>query len=438
MKTRLKDRTADWLRALNARTAVLVGRGAELRLPRGWPEADASVYWWTHGEDATGVHVERADNIAQLPAAVRSAPVHIWTPPGETLLTHATLPTRSRTRILQALPFALEDQLLDEPENLHFAYVREADGRLAVAVTRRARLDNWLEILKSGGVRPASLSPANLALPLYPNAWSAAIVDDEIWVRSGEHTGFVCAATLDPPPLLLTALKEAAGQVAAPQQLIVFAPPPALDLDQWSAGLNLPVASEPDDFWRLARPPALSLLQSDYGQVAHFRQVTRPLRPAAIMLGIWVAAVLAMDVAEWVRLRHAHNANVAEMHDIFQRSFPEVKTVHDPAAQMRVQLEALQSRGGGAGDLLPLLSRIAPMLQKQEGRVKLNSVKYSERSLTLDVALPDYQALDAIKNALQAANLDVEVLAANGRGNEVDGRLRVQPGGSRAKPGQRS
>lgn len=438
MKTRLKDRTADWLRALNARTAVLVGRGAELRLPRGWPEADASVYWWMHGEDAAGRNEGRADNLARLPAALQAGPIHVWTPPGDTLLTRAQLPTRSRARILQALPYALEDQLLDEPENLHFAYVREPNGQLAVAVTQRARLDRWLDLLKSAGIRAASLSPGNLALPLYPDAWSVAVVDQEIWVRSGMHSGFVCAATLGAPPLLATALKEAAAQGAAPQQLIFMAPPPALDLDEWAAALNVPLVAHAEDFWRLAQPPALSLLQSDYGHAAHFRQITRPLRPAALMLGIWIVAVLALDIAEWARLRYEHNANVAEMRAIFQSSFPEVKTVLDPAVQMQRQLEALQSRGGGAGDLLPLLSRIAPTLQNQQGRVKLNSIKYNERSLTLDLALPDYQALDAMKNALQAANLDVEVLAANGRGNEVDGRLRVQAGGSRAKANQRS
>ncbi len=390
-------------------------------------------------DDSAGAGPARAENLAQLPASVRSASVHVWTPPGDTLLTRATIPTRSRARILQALPYALEDQLLEEPENLHFAYIREADNTLAVAVTQRARLNVWLDAVKSAGLRPASLCPGSLALPLYPQAWSVAFIGDELWVRTGEHDGFVSVATLDAPsPVLVAALKEAQARNVPPQRLVLYTPPPAFDAERWGAGLNVPLIVEATDFWRYAKPPALNLLQADFGHGAHLQQLGRPLRPAAIMLGVWLASMLIIDVAEWIRLRHDHSVYTQEMRDIFQRSFPEVKTVLDPAAQMQKQLEALQSRGGGPGDLLPLLTRIAPALQTQQGRVKLQGIKYTERSLTLEIALPDFQALDAMKNTLQAANLDVEVLAANGRGNEVEGRLQVRPSELKAKPRQRT
>jgi general secretion pathway protein L len=439
MKRRLKDRFIDGLRALNAGAVGLAGAGVHVRLPRGWPETDPSVRWWMRNGDSASAGAGRAENLAQLPAAVRSAPVHVWTPPGETLLTRATIPTRSRARILQALPYALEDQLLEEPENLHFAYVREADGSLAVAVTQRARLNIWLDILKGAGLRPASLCPGNLALPLYPQAWSVAFVDDELWVRSGEYDGFISVATLDaPPPVLVAALKEAQARNAPPQRLVLVAPPPTFDVERWGAGLDVPLMVEATDFWQHAKPSALSLLQADFGQGAHLQQLARPLRPAAIMLGVWLVAVVIVDVAEWIRLHHDHSVYTSEMHDIFQRSFPEVKTVLDPALQMQKQLEALQSRGGGPADLLPLLTRIAPALQTQQGRMKLQGIKYTERSLTLEIALPDFQALEAMKSTLQAANLDVEVLAANGRGNEVEGRLKVQPSELKAKPRQRT
>lgn len=436
MKPSLKDRLSTWRQAL-ASGPSLSARGSDVLLPRGWPDTNPSIYWWTRSTDGTNVTAGREENIAQLPPGVRSGPLNIWTPPGETLLTRANLPTRSRARILQALPYALEDQLLDEPENLHYAYVREADGQLAVAVTQRARLNSWLDIFKSAGVRPASVCPANLALPLYPHAWTAAFVDQDLWVRTGEHTGFVCLATATPPPLLATAIKEAAAQMAAPQRLVVFSPPSDFDAEQWSAQLHTPVMAEGGDFWRHAKPVALNLLQSDSSQAAHVRQILRPLRPAAIMLAVWVIAMWGMDFAEWLRLRQQHNQQTAEMRTIFQQSFPEVKTVLDPAAQMQKQMEILQSRGGGPADLLPLLSRVGPALQAQQ-RARLNGIKYGERMLTLEVVLPDYQALDAMKNSLQAANLDVEVVAANGRGNEVEGRLRIQPGGTKSKVRQRS
>jgi general secretion pathway protein L len=422
----MKTKVSDWLGAVSA-GPVQLRRGIELILPPGWPEKDPTLRWRNRSEGTDG----QVENVTQLPASARDLPVTVWTPAADTLLTRAVVPTRSRARILQALPYVLEDQLLDEPERLHFAYVREAGGALAVAVTQRARLNVWLDVLKGAGLRPTSLCPANLSLPLYPQAWSVAFTAKELWVRSGAHAGFVANPTADPPPLLVAALKEAAAQNLGPQRLVLFAAPAAVDPDAWSAAAALPVVVETRDLREVAVAPAINLLQADFSQAAQLRQLLRPLQPAGVMLAVWLAAVVVMDVAEWLRLRHQHNVYSAEMYEIFRQNFPDVKAVLDPAAQMRRQIEALQSRGAGPADLLPLLTRIAPTLKEQAAQIRLQSVKYSERSLTLELTLPNYQALDRIKNAFQAVHLDVEVLAANGRGNEVDGRLRLRPGSAK-------
>lgn len=411
-------------------------RRIALRLPRGWPETDPSVHWYAPGR-AGGEHAGRAESLAELPDFVRASPVHVWTPPAETLLTRASIPTRSRARILQALPFALEEQLLDEPDQLHFAYVHELDGTLAVAVTRRARLTLWADIFRGANIRAASLAPAVLALPLSSDAWSATFAEDEIWVRTGPFTGFVALADFAaPPPLLVTALREATEQNRAPKRLIIYRTPGAVDLGTWSDALGIPVITESSDFWDSAIVPSLNLLQAEFSASGgQLRQLARPLMPAAIMLAIWLIGTLTVDTIEWWRLRNSYNATMAEMNTLFLRHFPETKIVRDPAAQMQKGLEALQTRGGGPADMLPLLARVTPMLKSQQ-KIKLNGLRYGERSLTLDIALPDYQTLDAMKNNLQSANLDVEVQAANNRGGEIESRLRIQPAAAKSKPRQ--
>lgn len=428
MKTKASDRFNRWF---GAAPVALGGRGAELNLPPGWPEQNPTVRWWNRAEETNG----QVENVTQLPASVRALPVHVWTPAADTLLTNANIPSRSRARILQALPYALEDQLLDEPETLHFAYVREANGSLAVAVTRKARLNAWLETLKGANLRPASLCPANLALPLFPQAWSMAFADTELWVRSGPYSGFATWVATDPPPLLIAALKEAMERNHAPQRLVVFSAPAGLDPDAWSAALDLPVIVDTRDFRDLPTSPALNLLQADFGQTAHLRQMLRPLRPAMIMLAIWLGATLALDTTQWLQLRHTHNTYVAEMRRIYRQSFGTDSNY--PYEQMKKQMENLQSRGGAA-DLLPLLTRVAPTLKEQGDQVKLHSLKYSESGLTLELTLPNYQALDTVKNAFQAAKLDVEVLAANSRDGQVDGRLRVRASGAGVESRQKT
>jgi general secretion pathway protein L len=138
------------------------GDRLELWLPRDWPERDAELRW-RRTEAGGAVRQGSQRGLEGLPSA---AEVVVWTPAAETLLLRARLPTRSAAKIAQALPFALEDQLIDAPEKLHFAFTQEADGALAVAVTRRERMEGWLAALAAAGLAPARLAPATLSLPL--------------------------------------------------------------------------------------------------------------------------------------------------------------------------------------------------------------------------------------------------------------------------------
>src|SRR5262245_54425884 len=114
----------------------------ELWRPREWPATDTELRW-RRSEPGGAM---RQGSQRGLEGLAPAEEVIVWTPAAETLLLRARLPTRSASKIAQALPFALEDQLIDAPEKLHFAFTQEADGSLAVAVTRRERMEGWLEI----------------------------------------------------------------------------------------------------------------------------------------------------------------------------------------------------------------------------------------------------------------------------------------------------
>ena len=63
-------------------------------------------------------------------------------PATEVLLTDANVPIRNVTRLRQALPFALEEQVADDVSDLHFSIgKRGGNGALPVAVVRRDRLE---------------------------------------------------------------------------------------------------------------------------------------------------------------------------------------------------------------------------------------------------------------------------------------------------------
>jgi general secretion pathway protein L len=405
----------------------------DLLLPRGWPESASPVFWrWQRRGDQPQSGL--ANNLLQVPEAARGARAYVWTPAGDTVLTSATLPTRSRRKITQALPFALEDRLLGDPETLHFAYRNESDGSLSVAVTAQERLRHWTDSLAQAGIQPLMLCPATLLVPWALDCWSLLFAADEVLVRTGGASGFVTPLSLPtPPPLLVASLQEAARAQKSPESLVVFNAPAGFPAEAWSAQLQVPVRVEKESIWdKQAEPLApLNLMQGQFEQKGQISQSLRPYLPAAAMLLVWLLGNLGVGLSDWWKLRQQHQEYTREMSSLLLSSFPETKTVLDPAAQMQRSIDALLARTGKRDrDLLPMLYKTSTVL-RTDPRVRLRGLRYADHSLTLELTWPTPTTPDAIRAALEAAGLRAEVLAVTPHAGEVDGRVRLQPAAPR-------
>jgi len=412
-----------------AQTWTFVATGTlTLRLPRAWPAAGGLIDWWwrpAQGAPQQGT----VQDLSELPEFTRAGNVLAWTPGAETLFTRITLPTRSRAKILLALPYALEDQLLGEPESLYFTYRNLPDGSLAVAVTAQERFQGWLAAFKAAGLHLASLCPVTLKPPLEEGCWSIGFDADEVYVRSAELAGFACPLSPAAPPAALTAaLREARAQGQAPRELIVFNPPPQFERDAWAEALGVPLNVREQELWPAPGAAPFNLLQRDFAPSGELRQSLRAMRPAAIMLGVWLIAVLGLNLWQWWSLAGSQRAARAEMTELFKKSFPEAKTVVDPVLQMDRNLAILQANSGkiASSDMLSLLSKVAALLQGNP-QTKLRGLQYGDGALTLDLNFPDFQMMEVMKNAMATRGLQVEVLSANSRGTGVDTRLRLKP-----------
>lgn len=395
----------------------------ELWLPRDWPREDAEPRW---RRVASG---ERSREGRGLEGLAPAQEVAVWTPAAETLLLRAQLPTRSAAKIAQALPYALEEQLIEPPEQLHFAFANEADGALAVAVTQHERMGRWLAALKAAGLEPVRMAPVTLSLPLADRAWTLAFGESEMALRTGLHSGLGGPRELLPPAWLAAALADAKSENRAPERLLIVDPPPGLDLAAWRGALALPVealGAEP------AAVPAtsLNLLQQRYAPRGRMAGLWRPYVPAAALLAAWLAGTFVFDAIEWARLSSAARAGDQEMRALLLRSFPDTKTILDPAEQMRRGLETLIASTGAAApaDMLALLARALPAVER-EARVRLQGIEYAERALSLRLAAAETDT-ESVARALRARGLEVEVQRSGG-----EAQLRVRAPASAAAKG---
>ena len=407
------------------------GDTLELCLPRHWPDCDADVKWCLRANNEIKESGETRD-LTKLAGIRKNARVVAWIPASETLLTSTTVPTRSRNKILRALPYALEDQLIGEPEAQHYIYYPASDHRLDVAVISRKTIERWLKLLVDAGLAPALLAPANLGIPLSDNSWTLMYTDTEVWVRTKQFSGFVLPNDKDLSiPVLAAALKEADGKGCAPEKLVIINADDRFQSGELSEFAKLDIKMENGSIWDVLNPAhcRLNLLQGDFIPAKEANPVITRLRPAFIMLALWIVASTSANIWEWVSLNRAHQQTRSEMLRLFKQTFPEAKTIVDPALQMKRKMEELQS-GSGAfadNDFLVLLSAATPAIQGAPTE-KIRSLKYDEGGLVLSVGLPDYQSMESLKNRLEAVNLDVEVLSANSGSSGVESRLRLRSG----------
>jgi len=384
------------------------GDRLELWLPRNWPGEDAELRWRRSADKVSEGSQRGLEGLAPAEEIV------VWTPASETLLVRARLPTRSAAKIAQALPFALEEQLIDPPEKLHFAFTQEADGALAVAVTRKERMEGWLAALVAAGLAPARLAPVTLSLPLADRAWTLAFSDGEMVLRCGLHAGFGGPRESQPPGWLHTALSEARAESNAPERLLLLGAPQELDSEAWRAALGLPLETQVPSG---AHVPAarLDLLQQRYAPSGgRGAALQRAYLPAAALLAAWLLFTLVVDAVEWGRTSYKARAADEEMRTLLMKSFPDTRVILDPAEQMRRGLEDLGSRSGVAapGDMLFLLARVSPAFER-EARLRVQAIEYSDKTLKIRIAASQADA-ESIARALQARSLEVSVDRAGG------------------------
>ncbi len=377
--------------------------------------ADGAAEWLAQARDGAVLQGPQAG----LPDLAADEIV-LLLPAEDVLLLDAPRIGRSVAQLAQALPYAIEEQLVAAVETQQIAIdERSAGDPVAVAVIDRARLDAALARLRDAGLAPDRAYAESQLLPFAPpSAWcdgerivlrwarSAALVTD----RAGWPATRELLAASGAPANGWRGYGDVAGLDG-----IDAAPEPVGEPLRWLAG-------------RLAAIDGPNLLQGDYRPARRHAQSTGLWRWAAGLAAATLVLGLLTAVIERAQLERQVAARQQEMEGLLRHALPGVQRVVDPVAQLRVEQQRLgQRQTGGA---LPLLATVAPVLAGS-GRYTVDAIEYRGQTLDLVVTAPDVAALDRLRESLAALPpLQVELTAATPGSRGVEGRLRVRGGES--------
>ncbi len=387
-------------------------------------------------------------NLQEAAAQAVGARVSVLVPGVDVVLAQVELPAMKAQRLARAVPFALEEQLAGDVDDLHVAIgQRDAQGWVANAVVSRQRLDDWLEQLKVAGLQADVMTPEMFGLQwdaedaLGQNRWSMLIDGQSGLLRTGAQTGLafetdsllsVLQACVDdagdtpPASLQLTVCDE--GAFAGSDEyraLSALCTEQNIDLllDTKSEARSVMLAQSFDE------QRAINLLQGDYSRKQQLEKLLRPWRPALILGGLWWLLQAGMFVVEYNHLSTQSSELKEQIETVYREAFPKSRNIVNPKVQMQRGLEKLRGGSGQNDGLLALLTQAGAVLKDTSG-ASLRTLRFKNGKLDVDVNMPDLQSLDKLKQRLSdEAKLKVEIVSASSRDGKVESRLSLQAAG---------
>ncbi len=254
--------------------------------------------WIVVDDNGTRRSPPAAGSLAEAAASVRNRPVIVLLPATEILTTTVDLPVRGGARLNAALPYALEEQVAADVDDMHFAAGDKHDsGIRPVAAVARATMDGWVEQLEAAGIQPWKLVPENYGVARVPGTMSVLVDGSRVMFNDGEDVEFVLEGATPSDALV------AAGQLRdrqdddVPEQsghLVVWCSPEdeerlshdwiALRHELSSVDINLlPDGALARLAVTVASGQGVNLLQGRYGPKADYGSWLRPWRAAAIL-----------------------------------------------------------------------------------------------------------------------------------------------------------
>src|SRR5579862_9958989 len=137
-----------------------------LRLP---PPGQEDTEWLSIDETGKPTTAKQRGPLSLAAAVARSAKVVVLAPASHILLAEPELPPGSGVKLARAVPFALEEQLTEDVDDLCFSIGRRRPGgRSPVAVVSRVTLQGWIAQLAAAGIDPVAIYPDISLVPDNP------------------------------------------------------------------------------------------------------------------------------------------------------------------------------------------------------------------------------------------------------------------------------
>lgn len=337
--------------------------------------------------------------------------VIVVVPTEDVLLTQVQLPKMSRSRLMQALPFALEEQLIADVSELHFAVGDyQEDGTFPVAVIAQTKMTAWIHLFSELGISPRAFIPDIFTLDYEAFTWNINSSHHCSVVRTARFGGFACEQENLNTLVQLKLAEESHSDSIA------------LANTQYSETQLLENLSQ-----KFATLAFINLLQSQFHakpQASNTRKVW--LTTCYLAIALVVLVFMRDSISYFILHQHAKKLDAA-IAQIYHANFPQATSVVAPRDRMEQKLHALSGEIS-KNNFLALLSMIGKSIS--EAHVNIANMDFREQRVVLEISAASFDNLDAFTQALKKQGLAVKQQSAAEAGAGVKASLLIQAGGA--------
>lgn len=356
----------------------------------------------------------------------RGSKVVLLIPDGDVSLADTQIPSKNKKQMLQAVPYALEETLAEDIDNLHFSVYRENDdAKVKAAIINRDRLSFWIDHLKAQEITVHYILPAVFGLSIAEEGWAVDIGEDEAQVRQGPLDGF--ASSLD----VLDYLLPAALEEHEPAALYVSGD--SLKVTRLLQNQDIDIRAGTSSFLvnMDSIQPALELnLLNNFsrGESALKNVNWSPWKPVAAIGGLLLATWVGMFMWQNNQTDKQLTSLESQITSVYRSAIPGGKQT-DADAQLSSMTSALSQLQGNLNAAsvspLPTIARLAPLLKKFN-KMSIKELGFKRNKLQVKVETPNLSMLDQFKQAAASSQLEVIIGSSKTTANNVAATLVIQ------------
>lgn len=401
------------------------------------PGHKSNLQYWAMGADQHPSITLGHGSLDELKAIARGKKVSVLIDAHYTTLESVKIPSKNRSKQLQAIPFAMEDQLAEDIEDTHFALGKASDNTVPVIAIKRELLQNTIDLFNQQNIHIEALTADSIALPGSDSHWSILLDEDSALIKTGSSQAHCCDR--ENLTVILQALlsqnSNADDNNIQPDTITYYYKESDTEAETLLQDFDIKLEKQPYKnhaleifVQHLKEVQSFNLLQGEFTPKRD-SSVTwlKPWKSVAIAASIWMILHLGYNGMLAADLEKKNLVLTKQIETEFKRAVPDARKMTNMQKRVERRLKDLQSGGAGssAGGFLQILSKVSPALSKND-RTNIKAAVYRNNYIDIDLSAKSLQDIEKLKDKLTAIPGIKTVLSTTVEKDNVQGRLRLE------------